>query len=403
MKITQIVPASPGHFENKTGNTDTTGNYKIGQLLDARVLANSSQGQVSLRLGGVDVLASTKVPLQQNATLSLKVIQLQPRLLLQVLTASVYNPLQEAKLNLLPRQSSMAPLLAELIHKTSTKEVTMNQSSQKSAGQLLVAALFGRNEIKRPGGLQKAIRESGLFLEANLAAQKPAASSDLKILLLRYLSTLAKTQRETLPSDLSRMLSAISLPDAEVYPPLKGRLPIRHPIAKFNEAIENPDNQRSSLDLIKKIEGAVARIGLLQVATLDSVDEGLRIWQLEIPLRHGDTVETVSLTIEKEQTETAGDEAESERWAVNLSLDLPQLGALQCRINNDVQGISTTFWSDSTKTLSVLESRLFELRASFERIGLQIHNVNYRQGQQPLAASLNTEYPAASPLIDIQI
>ena len=134
MKITQIVAATPGQFDNKSGKTPSTASYKIGQVLDARVLTNSSQGQVSLRLGGVDVLASTKIPLQQNSALSVKVLQLQPQLLLQVLTAPAYNPLQDAKSNLLPKQAALAPLLAELIHKTTKQQAAASQSALKSAG-----------------------------------------------------------------------------------------------------------------------------------------------------------------------------------------------------------------------------------------------------------------------------
>ena len=401
MKINQPAPTNLSPYTSRNGTAQGSGTYRIGQILHATVVSNSHHGQVSLRIGNTEVTASSQIALQQNTHLSLKVIQLQPRLLLQVMPGAGNNPLQEALKNLLPRQISLAPLLAELAHKTQTRE-TSSRSSPGTARNALLAALPERSDIRQAEGLQRAVMQSGLFLEAKLATTAAInttnLSSDLKSLLLRYMKSLKQTHDDS-PAKTSMAQTHSKQQSGEIPPPLKGRLPLPHPPAPCNPT-STQDSEPNDPALHKKLQGALARLGLLQIATAENFDDGHTLWQLEIPVRHGNAIEMVALTIEKEQAGTRNDEPTDASWAVNLSLDLPTLGPLQSRINMDTAGLSTTFWSESPETLSIIENRLAELRANFEQHGLKPHRLSCRAGQQPASQTPPQPEP---PLIDYQI
>ena len=462
MKINKPDPTHFITYEPRPGKALAPASYKIGQILNAIVLSNSHQGRVAIRIGNMELTASTNIALQQNTPLELKVAQLQPTLQLQILLPRGGNPLHEAMLKMLPQQTSLAPLLAELAFKAQAKQHTAAPASPQAAIKNLLAALSTRQDIRQADGLQRAVAQSGLFLEAKLAtaasSQRPALATDLKSLLLRYLDTLQQSRSEqavtrpatqpaasgqpqtpetrlapnTVAGAAVRMATSpvpgaparpVSAPppgpaapgnslhaelkatlasgrvSAEVPPPLRGRLP--QPQPRVSHVAPTPAGAIETYHpaLLKQLEGALARIGLHQVATAENFNEGQNLWQLEIPVRHGNAVEIVALTIEKETARNSPDTADEDAWSVNLSLDLPNLGSLQSRISMDKQGLSTTFWTRSRHNLSLIENRLPELRRNLELHGLEINQFKCIDGQQPTAHAAKAD----GSLIDYQI
>ena len=482
MKINKPDPTHFSTYEPRPVKAPASASYKIGQTLSAIVLSNSHQGRVAIRIGNMELTASTTIALQQNTPLELKVVQLQPTLQLQILLPGGGNPLHEAMLKMLPQQTSLAPLLAELAFKAQAKQHTAAPAPPQAAIKNLLAALPTRQDIRQADGLQRAVAQSGLFLEAKLAtaasSQRPALATDLKSLLLRYLDTLQQSRSEqavTRPATpatphgqygaaLTRQTTTapqqpasgqpqtpearlapntvagaavrtatslvpgaparpVSAPppgpaapanslhaelkatlasgrvSAEVPPPLRGRLP--QPQPRVSHVAPTPAGAIETFHpaLLKQLEGALARIGLHQVATAENFNEGQNLWQLEIPVRHGNAVEIVALTIEKETARNSPDTADEDAWSVNLSLDLPNLGSLQSRISMDKQGLSTTFWTRSRHNLSLIENRLPELRRNLELHGLEINQFKCIDGQQPTAHAAKAD----GSLIDYQI
>lgn len=462
MKINKPDPTHFITYEPRAGKALAPASYKIGQILNAIVLSNSHQGRVAIRIGNMELTASTNIALQQNTPLELKVAQLQPKLQLQILLPGGGNPLHEAMLKMLPQQTSLAPLLAELVFKAQAKQHTAAPAPPQAAIKNLLAALPTRQDIRQADGLQRAVAQSGLFLEAKLAtaasSQRPALATDLKSLLLRYLDTLQQSRSEqavtrpvtqqpasgqpqtpetrlapnTVAGAAVRTATSpvpgapawpVSAPppgpaapgnslhaklkatlasgrvSAEVPPPLRGRLP--QPQPRVSHVAPTPAGAIETYHpaLLKQLEGALARIGLHQVATAENFNEGQNLWQLEIPVRHGNAVEIVALTIEKETARNSPDTADEDAWFVNLSLDLPNLGSLQSRISMDKQGLSTTFWTRSRHNLSLIENRLPELRRNLELHGLEINQFKCIDGQQPTAHAAKAD----GSLIDYQI
>ena len=400
------------HFttnEPRPGKALAPASYKIGQILNAIVLSNSHQGRVAIRIGNMELTASTNIALQQNTPLELKVAQLQPTLQLRIMLPGGGNPLHEAMLKMLPQQTGLGPLLAELVFKAQAKPHTATPAPLQAAIKTLFAALPTRQDIRQADGLQRAVAQSGLFLEAKLAmaasSQLPVLATDLKSLLLRYLNALQQSRSEQAVTRPATQPAGQPTPQAsgrvsaEVLPPLRGRLPQPQPRVSHVAPAPAGAIETSHPALLKQLEGALARIGLHQVATAENFNEGQNLWQLEIPVRHGNAVEIVALTIEKETARNSADTADEDAWSVNLSLDLPNLGSLQSRISMDKQGLSTTFWTRSRHNLSLIENRLPELRRNLELHGIEINQFKCLDGQQPTAHAAKAD----GPLIDYQI
>ncbi len=352
MIILRPITANHGNYDRHQAAQKVPGVLKPGQIIDAVTLNNSSHGHVSLRIGTAVIKASTNITLPQNAHLQLEIVQTQPQLLLRLIPSSIEaaisRPLQEAMINLLPRQSGLASALAEIIHRMMTKADTPGQQAMRTLANTLINTLPTRNTLINAEALRQAIFQSGLFLEASLprfsGANSGRLSRDLKACLLRARHGLAE-EISGFSSNHAISDKVVSEPPEIASPPRSMDLPSVMPRVMLGTQTNAEDTDLISADLYHKIQGAIARLGLLQVVTAENFNKGEYMWQLEIPVRQADAVETVSMTIEKEQNDTLHEDNTS--WVVNLAMDLPRLGAIQIRISLYKQGISTHFWSDS--------------------------------------------------------
>ena len=132
-------------------------------------------------------------------------------------------------------------------------------------------------------------------------------------------------------------------------------------------------------DMISRAKGAIARLGLLQVLSAENFNDGHHIWQVEIPVKHMDSVEMVSMSIQKDSQNSKYDNAR--QWIINLALDLPELGAIHIRISFFSQAISTSFWSESANTRTLIESRFEQLRSNLEKRGVTNLNLCCQAGR----------------------
>ena len=404
MIITRPITANHGSYDRKQSIQQATGTLKPGQIIDALTLNNSSHGQVSLRIGTITLKASTNISLQQNLHLSLEVVQTQPSLLLRLIPSSVEltttRPLQEAKINLLPRQTGLAPALAELIHRTMIKGDLPRQQTIYTLVHTLINNLPTRGMLVSAEGLRQAIFQSGLYLEAMLpgssATKRERVSRDLKACLLRIRHSLEQEiQRLSLNNDRSN--KAVTGTKGMVPPPRRMNLPLAQPRALFSLMPDANDTNPSRPGLFNSIQGAIARLGLLQVATAENFNNGEYMWQLEIPVRHADAVEIVSMTIEKEQNDTLNEDNNS--WVINLAMDLPRLGAIEIRISMYKQGVSSHFWSDSPDIIALIEGQFTQLRTNLKRHGVETLNLGCQAGKPAVTEQINTN----TSNIDLQV
>ena len=402
MIVTRPINANYGKLEPQATLQPLTRALKPGQVIDAVVLGNSDRGQVNIRIGDRVISAATNIALQQKAHLLLEVVKTQPQLLLRLIPSTAETtaarPLQQALVTLLPQQLGLAPSLAGLIHKSLIESRSPAQAQLRSMMIALTNAIPGRDTLSRAEGLRQAIQQSGLFLEGQLARSlvrsRADVSRDIKACLARTRHGLSHLPGGT----ASRPGANAPFPDPgdSGGPPRNRALPIPQHRVPLGFLSSTTDIDASVPELLNNAKGALARLGLLQVATAENFDNGEFMWQLEVPVKHSDGIEVVSMTIEQERNDKAGDAPD--RWVVNLALDLPRLGPLLIRISMFERGVSTCFFSDSAPARSIIEHEFETLRSKLAQRGVDNLSLCCRQGTPPVTPA--TELP--EPNIDLQ-
>ena len=410
MLIIQPTAATvPGKHENLLLSTRTAGEFRTGQLLEATILSNSRDGVVQLRIGTTELTAHTNVPLPKHAHIELKVMQLQPHLVLKILPTTeaaaqisqtaVRKSLHQAILTLLPKQTSSLPALNTISQSVIAKALTAELPTLQPLIRQVMNALPTRKDMSQAGGIRQAILQSGIFFEARVAAQAAnnqyPQAPDIKALIARLLAGYQRAVPQQSTGPATSTSSAQELVPAA--PPLRGSVPAVHHHAPVSRVLASAEMQAEIALLPRRLEGALSRISLLQIATADNFDDGQMLWQLEIPVRRGDSVELVALTIERDQH--GSEDAEDESWAVNLALDLPQLGPLHIHVNLNHEGLHSSFRTHTHAVLELIESRLATLHTSLEKQGLTVQSLNLRTE----SSSSDNTVSKTPPLIDEQV
>lgn len=382
---THPISKNIGSLEHSLLIRQTSGVLKPGQIINATVMSNSNQGHVELQIGNSILTASTNISLKQNTQLLLEVVRLQPQLLLRLVPAcdssTATKAMQETMVNLLSRHAGLAPSLAALLPNAPFEGKSKDHQSLRALFRTLTNAIPTRNDLLNRIGVRQAIVHSGLFLEAMLARYTGKAkldtSKDIKACLLRLQREISDyTKRSGIENNCKNTLAASQR--SSILPPRARGLPIAQARVPLAVVSDTGGIEESIPELFCRIQGAVARLGLLQVASSENFDNGECMWQLELPVKHNDTVETVSLSIKKDQKNCIDDTKDS--WIVHLALDLPQLGAVEIRLSLYTQGVSACFWSDSTITRSLIESQFEQLKSQLEQHGLTTMNLNCQAG-----------------------
>lgn len=260
--------------------------------------------------------------------------------------------------NALPREQPMKPILRALQQALSAPDTPLAESSKQ-----LVREVFARLPdlagVQDPQRLAKAMRRTGMFLEHALL--QPAGSEarsvvgeDLRVALLR------------LAADL------------------RARLDIAGGTAPA------PSRQAAEQHLLERVESALALVKVKQLSTLNArlhsapdAPAPPRL-SLELPFLHGAQIETVQLTIGKE--ETRPESAQPKRdpaWTVGLDFELGELGALHVRARLQQKQLTAVFWAPRDATLSLVKRHIATLREDLARHDLSLQHIAYQQGSPP--------------------
>ncbi len=193
-----------------TGSPPDLRAWQVGQLLQAQVLTGTVNNQVTLRIGQTTLAAQTQTPLTAGQTLTVQVARLgdQPVLKLLPQTPPVLtDPLTAALRSALPRQTGLAPLLANLGLLAQSARAGNTPpplpATVLQAAEQIYRDLSDSHQAATARGLQRAIRDTGLFLESKLAQLTRGGSAELgtdfKAALLRLQTLLNETPRPTTP------------------------------------------------------------------------------------------------------------------------------------------------------------------------------------------------------------
>lgn len=320
---------------------------QVGQIIQAKVLAQLQPGMVRLQIASSELLARSPVTLAAGARLQLEVVRGLPVPELRILQQPRAAPPQQAVVrSAMPRQ--LPP--AEIRQALGALRVQAQTPQQIDGVRQLVTILqeggVRLNDLG-PAALQRAVTRSGLFHEARLAGAAPFEAADTKTRLLQLLAVLN---------------GGTGLPQKNTHPPAVAAAQAQHTRDPANDSMLNR--------LIRLIEGAVSRIQLQQAAALPGDEHQRQAWQIDLPIHLPDETLEARLRIEREEAGQA--EGGAAAWAVNLAFRFDTIGTLQCRIALAGERVSATFWSESDNTHQRVEQRLPNLREAFEAQGFEV-------------------------------
>jgi hypothetical protein len=414
--------------------------WKAGEILQARVLGANGAGMTRLDINGLEVSAKAPLPLSAGDRLELQVTQPGPPPQLRILQhqPSQANALEQALRQALPRGAGneVLPRLMDLLQNISkTAEWT---PSQRQAIQQLQEALPTLARLADPLRLEQQIRASGLFLEHDLAEGAPQPG-DLKAALLRVLASLSQVPSSPAPSTAStaQPTSSQNAPQASTdtapghpAPPLtqaamsgrpspaEGRTPdmaaatpravidatLRDAagLARPGETPSSPSQGAASqlADTLRgAIEGALARVHLNQISSLEAQGTGQALWVMEFPLlkEHGEG--PLKLRLERDG-KRAGAAAGATGWRVDLDFSLEPLGPLRASVLMRGEQLNVRLWAERPDTLSRIQTHLDLLDAGLRRTGLEIAHLACYPGQ-PVTSGAGDEARPAGGLLDI--
>jgi len=199
--MVQIPSGLPLNSINSTVATASSPrSWAVGAILSATVTGPTVDQLLPLRIGGLDATAQSGLTLQAGTRLQLEVISNSPTITLRVLSATSNaqnSPVSAAMRLALPRQAGLPPLLANLNWLASQNPQQLPAAMRELAvsSQQLLTQLSNPADLAKPSGLQKAVIDSGIFLESKLTSQNGTNLSfkgDLKAGFLR-LQQLADT------------------------------------------------------------------------------------------------------------------------------------------------------------------------------------------------------------------
>lgn len=391
-----------------------------GQLLRAITITATQGGTVQLQIGKSELTAQTNIALQAGEKLTLSVVKGGDLPQLQIITQlTAKQLLQQATMSALPRQQPLQPLFRNLTSLLVSGD-PLPPPLKELAGNFM-RSIQASSDPAFSQRLREAITRSGPFLESQLAAGNPV-KLDLKATLIQMIQMLRPlleqsgqmqngrlttpqstatgstpllagqitSARSALPGELLTQLSQAAhkgtLPATDTLLRAIGNQPPLNPAMSNAETTPQPNPLlRQLVELFRNIEGALARVQLHQVAMLQGEEGVKNVWQLELPIRHGEQTDSFEMRIEQ-QISGQSKEA-SHTWTLTLHFDIEPLGPLHTHLTlHDGKQLSTIFWAEQSQTINLLQDNLPLLRSNLEKAGLKVARIDAYQGKPPQTA-----------------
>ena len=107
-------------------------------------------------------------------------------------------------------------------------------------------------------------------------------------------------------------------------------------------------------------------------------------WLFDIPVRRGEDIDFWSGRLYRESEGRDGKrERAAASWNVQLAFDLPGLGPVQAQITLLGERVSTRFRVERPDTVPLFRQHLHELRRALLDAGVQVGDIDCRQGVIP--------------------
>lgn len=356
----------------------TASSWQVGAVMAAHVLSRHSDGRLTLRVDQEEVL--TEVPLGAIVPRSFRVRVARggthPHFEVVEEVESEEASRLRALLSLVPKQSGLAALMAEL-------QPVLDGNSSRFPSDIGNALAILDNAIPSPsmfanvGTAATTLGNAGLSLEGRLA-RALAAGSDAP-LLRDWKAALARL------SGALQQFPPIAAADArgDLPPPLPAQDLPRQPRAP---RLPSP-GRGTSADwgrLRHAAEGVLARIEIAQLQT----QIPRPVWLLELPIRGRGGFDVLQIRIAPAAGERAA--GDPPPWNITISMDLPALGAVGADITL-VRGnrVRVALWAELSAVARRIESSLTALVHSLQAEGIIVEHAACRYGspERPPAGS----------------
>lgn len=363
--------------------------------------------------------AAQRSNIQPADKLQLEVLKLQPLTVAIKPAANIdVNQLQR---QLLPQLLTPPAKLSALLTPVSDHNI---QRQILPAITQLLQALPQPQTLQNAEQVQQAIRQSGVFLEQQLAAKQPV-SQDFKANLLTLAAALktalqssditpAKINQlpaevrqhlvqllsqpqhlQQLPAQIPSLLSSVgktptqlimqlltgqitlpSLQSAQTLPPMTAAIQNQPIPAQFAELA------RLQL-LLREVESTLARVQLNQLSMLrepDTSNPTSQVWLTDVPIRDKQQLQWLQLQIERRKNAGNDDETD-DHWQVTLNLETLTLGQLQAAISMQNSQVQVILTAQSAATLNLLEQDLDWLHEKLAALDLNVTQCRCRLGK----------------------
>ncbi len=383
MQITTPTPVAPTF--TLVSSTSALRSWQAGEILQATVIDVAPAGLATLRIGSAVLTGSAPFPLQRGQPLTLQVVELGAQPVLKLVDAAAAGSSAEqvaaALRDNLPRQAPLPPLFARLAALAQSQEPPSAGMTRPLLDQItqLFTRLAQSADIATGAGLRRALNDSGVLLEAKLAApgaETPAFASDLKAGLLQLRDAL----RATLPPAALPPESSGDMSTAP--PPLRGA-----PLQAQAAAQTAPDMALATpAQLLSHIDAALARMQLSQLASLPAAEDKKPAWMFELPVRHGELVNVFHIRIEApdpEQHHGNAPHAVRPLWSIELAFDLERLGPVHARVSVQQTHVSVSLWAERAEAATLFNRQIDTLRTKLQHDGLEVDRLVCLAGAPP--------------------
>jgi Flagellar hook-length control protein FliK len=390
---------------------DVQGTAQGGSVGPAPVLASpyppGSLGAAITRLAGIALPgAEAVVGTPQGLPLPAPTAPtLRPGMISHALQPEILTALVQAS----GRQVPLAQGLNSLLSLPPEATATLPDEVQ-AVLKALSALRSAPGDLAAPDTLQKAVANSGTFLEARLAtlAQGGTLPPDFKALLLNLKSLLGAgpqslpTTTGTALDSVSALLLGESLPTPDAAKLAQQAARTAPPTGRMAEAAP------ALADLQRATEGTLERVKLTQLASLpehpeitftDERAQPLRI-ALSLPLapQGHDRPATAVMgmviehrpTVEKPQPFEREDEGspatEGFPWKVRIALDLEETGPVQAEIALRGQSVGVTLWAERRNMAEAARAEIGALHKALTGAAFEVVNLEVKDGFPHLKA-----------------
>jgi len=259
---------------------------------------------------------------------------------------------------ILPRQQNLVESLQKLIDSNQPKGEPLPPNIKASI-EALIKQLPPPEKVSNTPQLRQALADTGLFTEAKLLTGL-VSRSDLKVNLNQLISLIRPM--------LAELQGGIGKSKGGVKP---GASPAHSGISAAQLNLLG--------ELFRNSDSAIARIQAQQLASLPQDESTQQIWHHELPIYHNDKLESLSILIERERC--ADGDNESTPWGITLQMNLSPLGPMRAQLKLTGCMISTTFWAEEKRTLTLVNQNLPTLKSAFERAGLEVSDLRVLHGR----------------------